>query len=100
MMMQNRVEVEIFENKCVVVGDEDEGYIKVLANYVDCEIRKIVEHTKTITTVRAVLLAALNIADDLFKLKEEHSTLLDYLSHQEKELFDKIQIEMDTIDRT
>ena len=69
--MQNRVEVEIFDNKCVVVGEEEEEYIQMIAKFVDNKIREIVDQTKTISTVRAVILASLNIADELFKAKKE-----------------------------
>ncbi|MBU1626962.1 cell division protein ZapA [bacterium] len=88
--MQNRVEVEIFDNKCVIVGEEDEEYIKSIAKYVDNKVREIIDQTKTTSTVRAVILAAINIADELFKTRNEHSSLKECLSKQEEELVLKI----------
>ena len=88
--MQNRVEVVIFDNTCVIVGEEDEEYIKSIAEYVDDKIREIADQTKTVSTVRAVILAAINIADELFKIKNEHSYLQKSLSKQEEDLVNKI----------
>ena len=88
--MQNRVEVDIFENKCVIVGEEDEEYINTIAKFVDEKIREIADQTATVSTVRTVILAAINIADELFKIKNEYSSLQDFLSKQEEDLVSKI----------
>ena len=88
--MQNRVEVEIFDNKCVIVGEEDEEYIKNIAEYVDSKVKDIVDKTKTISTIPAVLLAAINITDELFKLKKEYSLLTESSKKQEEDLVLKI----------
>jgi len=88
--MKNRVEVEIFDNSCVLVGDEDEEYIKGCADYVDKKIREVVKKTSTISTLRAIILAAVNITDQLFKLQKEHSALQDSLLKREEDLVFKI----------
>ena len=61
------VEVEIYGQRYVVRGDADEEYVKRLANYVDTQIRVLAQGLKTATRAKLAVLAALNIADQLFK---------------------------------
>lgn len=90
MIMQNKVEVVIFDNKCVIIGEEDENYIKNVAEFVDSKVREIVDQTKTISTLRAVILAAINISDELFKVEKKQRLLQESLKRQEEEIISEI----------
>jgi cell division protein ZapA len=69
--MTGDVEVEIFgQSFRVAAGEATPDYIQKLANYVDERMRAIAGTTKTMPLNRMAILAALNIADDLFKLQE------------------------------
>src|SRR5262245_42611500 len=73
MAMAEDVDVEIFgQTFRVVVGDATSVYIQHLAYYVDEKMRAIVSVTKTMFLNRMVILTALNIADDLFKLRDSY----------------------------
>lgn len=59
--------LEIFGNRYVIQGEADPNYIRNLGEYVDAKMREISAHATNITTTRVAVMAALNIADELFK---------------------------------
>jgi cell division protein ZapA len=71
--MADDVEVEILgQTFRVAAGDATPAYIQQLAGYVDERMRAIASTTKTMPLTRMAILTALNIADDLFKLRDHY----------------------------
>jgi len=71
--MAEDVEVEIFGQVFrVAAGDATPAYIQRLAYYVDEKMRGLAAATKTMPLNRMAILTALNIADDLFKLRDSY----------------------------
>lgn len=68
------VRVEIFDQAYNLRGSDPE-YILKLAEYVDAKMRAVAEATNTIDTVRLAVLAALNIADELFAQRARQQRL-------------------------
>jgi cell division protein ZapA len=69
--MKNLVRVEILGLEFVVKSDEKEERVEKIAAYVNQKIREISGGPQTVSTLNAAILAALNIADDYFKVLEE-----------------------------
>jgi cell division protein ZapA len=69
------VEVYILGQKYSIKGDANEEYIKNLAAFVDGKLKDVYNASANITPVKASILAALNIADELFKLRNEQEGL-------------------------
>jgi len=65
------VAVSIFGQTYSLRADEDPGYVEKLARYVDERVREVAEKTRTADTTKLFVLAALNIADELHRLKQE-----------------------------
>ena len=61
------IKVSIFGREYNVKGGSDEEYVKKLASHVDSVMREIAEKTGSLSSARIAILAALNIADELFK---------------------------------
>lgn len=53
-----------------VRAEEDVAYIEELARFVDTKMRTIADATGTAESLKIAILAALNIADELFKAEE------------------------------
>ncbi len=71
--MAEDVEVEILGQIFrVAAGDATPAYIQRLAYYVDEKMRAIASTTKGRSLNRMAILTALNIADDLFKLRDSY----------------------------
>lgn len=68
-------EVKILGQRYKMRSDESEEYLNNLAEFVNEQITEVQKGTKTVATHNLAILAALNIADNLFKLREqEHKT--------------------------
>ena len=64
--MQNKVTVTIDDQEYTLVASEDAAYMKKVAAHVDAKIREVSESGK-IASADAVVLAALNMADEYLK---------------------------------
>lgn len=60
--------VEIFGEVYHVRGNDEDGYLQDLAGLVDRKMREVAEHVKG-DTARIAILAALNLADELFQIQ-------------------------------
>ncbi len=69
------MKIEIYNQSYNVSADENEEYIKQLAEFVDGKMRSVAEATRTVDSVRVAVLAALNIADELHSLKRRQNAL-------------------------
>lgn len=69
-MPATNVEVEIFGSVYHVRGGEDHGHLQELAGLVDRKMREVAEHVSTPETARIAILAALNLADELFLIRQ------------------------------
>lgn len=69
------VEVQILGQSYCIKTDEDEIYIKSLANYIDQKLKEIYSVAPNIPQAKATVMAAFGIADELFKLRIEQEDL-------------------------
>lgn len=98
--MQNKVTVTIDGQEYNLVASEDAAYMKKVAEHVDAKIQEVSQSGK-ISSSDAVVLAALNMADEYFKsletaealraqikgYLEEAKALNDQLSEAKREIF-------------
>ncbi|MCE5193923.1 MAG: cell division protein ZapA [Nitrospiraceae bacterium] len=63
------VDVYILGQKYTIKGEEAEEHIKKIASYVDTKIKNIHSNSPNITPLKASILASLEIADELYKIK-------------------------------
>lgn len=74
------IRVEIFGQSYNVRGEEERAYLEELARFVDAKMRQISESTATSDSLKVAILAALNIADELFKLERKERATRDRLA--------------------
>jgi cell division protein ZapA len=65
------VQVEIFGQTYRVTAGTEPGYVEQLALYVDSEMRQVSQKAGAVDSVRVAVLAALNIADECFRLRSQ-----------------------------
>ena len=71
MQSENEVRrVEICDRVYAVTGAIDGDYLERLSAYVDGKMREIQESSRTVDTVKVAVMAALNIADELFQQRD------------------------------
>jgi cell division protein ZapA len=68
------VHVEIFGQTYSVKAGADPGYVEQLAAHVDQQMREVSRSGGSVDSVRIAVLAALNIADECFRLRASAET--------------------------
>jgi cell division protein ZapA len=89
-MHRNVVKVNIFGTEYPIKGDSDADYVQDVASYVN---NKMIEIEKSLTAkslIKVAILAALNIADELYKERGEKIRLLSALEEKSHSLNEKI----------
>ena len=69
------MKIEIYDQSYSVQADGNEDYLKELAAYVDEKMRTVAEAARTVDSLKVAVLAALNIADEMFTLKQHQEKL-------------------------
>ena len=82
--MRQPVEVEVIGQRLTVSSDDSEAHVRQIASYVDGRIRRLAEGRTATAPMDLVLLTALNIASEYWKLKEEQEELQQTISRLSK----------------
>ena len=85
------VEVEIYGKRYALKGSDDPGYVESLAAHVDRRMREIAATTSTVDSLKVAVLAAVNIADEYFRLKLAGEAIEDRMA----EMTDQISLLLD-----
>ena len=88
---KNITEVEIHGEIYKIVNDAPQEYTRSLGKFVDKKLKEISENTSLAAPMKVAILAALNIADELFKLKEEMDTSNEIIDKETESLCRLIQ---------
>jgi len=86
------VNVEIMGQNLVVASDGGDEWAKTLAATVDEKIRTIRANSQSVNSVNLVILAALNFADELERLRRDHQALLSRLETLSQRLFEAVDL--------
>jgi cell division protein ZapA len=79
-----RVDVEIFGEYYTLKGTNTQEQLIALAQYVNRKMKQLSGHNTRLSKAQTAVLAALNIADELKKLQEEHDNLVRMLEPESK----------------
>jgi cell division protein ZapA len=85
------IKVYILGQEYLVKSEEGEDHVRKVASYVNEQIENIIETTKTVTTFKVAILAAMRIADEYFKEMEKSKRLVDFVENRSKNLLSKIE---------
>ncbi|MGH9756573.1 MAG: cell division protein ZapA [Candidatus Acidiferrales bacterium] len=69
------MKIEIYDQSYNVAAEQNEEYLQKLAAYVDSKMRTVAESTHLVDSVKVAVLAALNIADEMFTARARQEQL-------------------------
>lgn len=95
--MDHKITLTIGDQRLTIVAQEDEAYVRKVAALVDARLGEIQQGGR-MSLVNAVLLAAMNIADDYYKSLEGAENLRSQL-RQYLETSSRLQMENDELRR-
>jgi len=81
-MAPDRIRVNIFGSEYSLISDDDEKYVKEVAQYIDDKMREIDKSQSVNSPSRVAVLAALNIADELFQERSYRKKLTEQLNQE------------------
>jgi len=84
-------EVSILNQKFILKSDADERYVQKVADYLNKKIHDIMHNSKSVSTLNVALLAALNVADDFFRMREKNKESHHSVEQKIKELVSFIE---------
>ena len=88
--MKRSFHIEILGQKLTVLSDSDEKAVAGVVQYVNDKVDEIGKGGNNLNTLTIAVLAALNIADELFKAKGENNLISQQLENRTQELIDLI----------
>jgi cell division protein ZapA len=86
------VNVEIMGQDLVVTSESDDDWVKSLVEAVNEKIKAVRAGSKKANSVDVAILAALNFADELERLRRQHQELLDRVKAVTRRLGDAIDL--------
>lgn len=89
--MTKTIEVEVYGQRFSLQGEADEKYFHELAQYVDGQMRLLSEKTTTATPMKLAILAAINIADQLFQQERRRRAGEEEIERRAQGMLDSIE---------
>jgi cell division protein ZapA len=84
------VNVEIMGQQLIVTSDSGDEWARTLAAAVDEKIKAIRASSQTVNSTNLAILAALNFAEELERLRRDHAELLNHLKRLNRRLSEAI----------
>lgn len=89
------VEVEIYGKKYKVKGDNEEGYIREVAAFVDKKMKEVGKKAKTTQIADLAVLTAVNITHEYLQSRKEYKQRELFLDRKTKDLIESIEEEFE-----
>lgn len=74
-MGSGNVKIDIYDQSYNLNAEQNEEYVRELAAYVDSKMRTVAQATRTVDSLKVAVLAALNIADEFFALRDRQQQI-------------------------
>ena len=89
--MTKSVDVEIFGGTYSIKGEADPEYVRQLARLVDEKMRTLAKRSpSTVSAQRIAVLAAVNMADELYRLKNRQRKVEEMVHKKTGDLFEML----------
>ncbi len=83
-----KLKVKVFNQELTIRSEDSEEYVREIARYVDAKIYEV-QDAGSSPTIKSLIIAAMNIADELYKERERHSSQNTELLERSKKLLEK-----------
>jgi cell division protein ZapA len=77
-----KVSVNIFGHEYTLRGEADAEYVEKVAGFVDRKMNEVAENSSAMSTTKVAILAAINIADELFRERQKRHEALAMLDEK------------------
>ena len=89
--LKKRFDIKVMGREFSVLNDRGDKYVEGVVKYVNDRAEEMGNTSKDISTVNIAILVALNVADELFKLREEKEEFYSLLESKSEKLINHIE---------
>jgi cell division protein ZapA len=82
MLDPTTVTVTIYGHEYTLRGEADAEYVEKVAVYVDRKMNEVAENSSAMSTTKVAILAAINVADELFRERQKRHEALSMLDEK------------------
>jgi cell division protein ZapA len=86
-----KVQVKIFGQEYTLRGEADAAYAQELAGYVDRKMQEVTRHSQISQTTKIAILAAINIAHELFDCRARQKEQEKVVGERTKDIIESIE---------
>lgn len=94
-ILNKRLHIEVFGRRYALRGEADQDYAQKLAAIVDQKIHEVSQHSEGSPFSKLVVLAAINIADELLQLQEKQKKQDGATEKKTRRIIESIEEEFD-----
>jgi cell division protein ZapA (FtsZ GTPase activity inhibitor) len=87
----NTYKVKIYQQELSIKTDGSPDYVREIVQYVDAQIALAAKNNSPGSSVKTVILAALNIAEELFQKKRELELFEEKLAQKSKSIMQQLE---------
>lgn len=88
------VTVKIFGHEYTLKGEADVEYVQKVAEFVDRKMNEVSSNSTVASTTKVAILAAVNIADELFREHQKRHEALSMLDERTEQIAELLEREM------
>ena len=96
--MKRNIDIDILGHKYTIKSDAEEDQVLNVVNYLNEKIEEVLQTTKTVDTLNVLVLASLNIAGELFRIKDEETELRRQVENTSQRLINFIDSQIEDIE--
>ncbi len=97
MLDPRSVTVTIYGHEYTLKGEAEPEYVEKVAEFVDRKMREVSEGSALVSTTKIAMLAAINIADELFRERRKRQEALAMLDDRTGQIAALLDREMDKL---
>lgn len=97
MLDPRSVTVTIYGHEYTLKGEAEPEYVEKVAEFVDRKMREVAEGSALVSTTKIAMLAAINIADELFRERRKRQEALAMLDDRTGQIAALLDREMDKL---
>ena len=84
--MKKKYQIRVLGQDISVLSDSGDEHVEAVVSYVNDKVAEIQKNTKAINVLQVAVLAALNVADEYFKLQGEKEDICHQMENRSEQL--------------
>jgi len=92
--VKRTMEISIMGQKFMIKSESDDDYVNRVAKFVDDRINEVMQNTKSVASINVAILAAMNIADEYFRFKQDKEQKLTMVEKKIEDLIELVDLQI------